>query len=318
MMLECINVTNNTLILAQSATFDVSPSTLLASEGTLIKALISSGVLLIGVLVARWLAIRAIRRHGLAQETRRRWLVHTRNGALLIFALGLIIIWGSELRALAVTLVAIAAAIVIATKELIMCVSGSLLKAGAKSFAIGDRIQVKETRGDVIDQTLLSTTIMEVGPGKLTHQRTGRGVVLPNSMFVSEPVTNESYTDDYVLHVFSVPMKREEPWQAARRELTEAARRQCAPHLEEARRHMQRLSEQQGLDTPSVEPRVTIQYPTAGEVHLIVRVPTPVRARGQIEQAILQDYFEQFDATTGADNAPPIASSADGSVNSGN
>jgi small-conductance mechanosensitive channel len=280
---------------------------LLAPQGTMVRALVSSVVLLIGVILGRWLVARAIRRQGLAQEMRRRWLVYTRNGSLLILALGLIIVWGSELRALAVTMVAIAAAIVIATKELIMCVSGSLLKAGAKSFGLGDRIQVKETRGDVIDQTLLSTTIMEVGPGKLTHQRTGRVVVLPNSLFVSEPVTNESYTDEYVLHVFSVPMKREEPWRAAREALTEAAKRQCAPHLEEARNHMQKLSERQGLDTPSVEPRVTIQYPAAGEVHLIVRVPTPVRNRGQIEQAILNDYFENFQQTTQA--GPTEASS---------
>jgi hypothetical protein len=105
-------------------------------------------------------------------------------------------------------------------------------------------------------------------------------------------VTNESYTDEYVLHVFSVPMKQEEPWLTARQALTEAAKRQCEPHLEAARKHMQALSERQGLDTPSVEPRVTIQCPAVGEVNLVVRVPTPVRSRGHIEQAILSDYFQ--------------------------
>jgi small-conductance mechanosensitive channel len=307
-MAACIRLTEQVRLVAQTTIHAANPPGLLAPEGTMLRALVSSAVLLTAMIIGRWLVARAIRRQGLAQEMRRRWLVHTRNGGLVILALGLIIIWGSELRALAVTLVAIAAAIVIATKELIMCVSGSLLKAGAKSFGLGDRIQVKETRGDVIDQTLLSTTIMEVGPGKLTHQRTGRVVVLPNSLFVSEPVTNESYTDDYVLHVFSVPMKREEPWPAAREALTEAAKRQCAPHLEEARTHMQKLSERQGLDTPSVEPRVTIQYPAAGEVHLIVRVPTPVGNRGQIEQAILNDYFENFQQTMQAGEAQETSS----------
>mgnify|MGYP001215256827 CR=1 FL=1 len=64
-------------------------------------------------------------------------------------------------------MVAIAVALVIATKELILCVSGALIKGGARSFNIGDRIQVKEFRGDVIDQNLLTTTILEVGPGKV-------------------------------------------------------------------------------------------------------------------------------------------------------
>jgi len=284
-------------------------------ESTMIEALISSVILVVGVIIGRWLVARAIRRQTMSAELRRRWLVHARNAALVTIGVGLIIIWGTELRALAAYLVAIAVAIVIATKELIMCVTGSLLKAGARSFSVGDRIQVKETRGDVIDQTLLSTTIMEVGPGKLTHQRTGRVVVLPNSLFVAEPVTNESYTDDYVLHVFAVPMKRDEPWREARQALTEAAHRQCAPHLEDARQHMQKISEQQGLDAPSVEPRVTLQYPAAGEVHLIVRVPTPVHKRGYIEQAILNDYLDAVSAQGEANTAPDQPASSSGGSN---
>jgi hypothetical protein len=31
----------------------------------------------------------------------------------------------------------------------------------------------------VIDQNLLATTILEVGPGRLTHQRTGRMADIP-------------------------------------------------------------------------------------------------------------------------------------------
>src|SRR5690606_21856396 len=119
------------------------------------------------------------------------------------------------------SVVALAVALVVATKELILCITGSILKTGAQSFKIGDRIQIKDFRGDVIDQNLFATTIMEIGPGKLTHQRTGRVTVLPNSLFVSEPVINESYTHDYVLHVFTVPFKRQDDWQSAQKSLLE-------------------------------------------------------------------------------------------------
>lgn len=253
----------------------------------------STFILLIVVLVLNSLASRFIRRTVDATELRRKWLVQTRNGIILIFILGLVLIWGEELRTLALSVVAIAVAFVVATKELILCVTGSLLKTGAGSFDIGDRIQIKDFRGDVIDQTLLATTILEVGPGKLTHQRTGRMAVIPNALFVSEPVINESYTRQYVLHVFTVPFKRTDKWQAAQKALLAATEKHCKPYLENARIYMQRLSDERGLDASSVDPRVTIQVPSAAEIHLVVRFPVRASQRSYIEQLILSDVFTE-------------------------
>ncbi len=275
----------------------------IAVRESLLSLLISTAILVMVMSLLRAVTSRVIRRSIASPEMRRKWLVQTRNGIVLFLVLGLVFIWGAELRTLALSVVAIAVALVVATKELILCVTGSILKTGARSFKIGDRIQVKDFRGDVIDQNLFATTIMEIGPGKLTHQRTGRVTVLPNSLFVSEPVVNESYTHDYVLHVFTVPFKREEDWRGAQKALLEAARKHCRPYLEEVRRHMRRISDHQGLDAPSVDPRVTLQIPKAGEVELIIRVPVKATQRGYIEQSILWDVFKagNFDQPTGSD-----------------
>lgn len=255
----------------------------------------NSLVLIVVVVVAHALISRLIRRHVKSAELRRKWLVQSRNGLVLLCLFGLVLIWAEELRTLALSIVAIAVAFVVATKELILCVTGSVVKAGARSFDIGDRIQVKEFRGDVIDQNLLATTILEVGPGKLTHQRTGRMTVIPNSLFVSEPVINESFSHDYVLHVFTVPFKRDERWQAAQEAFLEVATRHCQPFLEDARRHMRKLADTRGLEAPSVDPRVTLQVPSAGEIDLVIRVPVRTSQRGYIEQSILQEVFGRED-----------------------
>lgn len=258
---------------------------------SMISLITSSVILIVTVLALRALLGRFIRRSVASTELRRKWMVQSRNGLLLLLMLGLVLIWGEELRTLALSIVAIAVAFVVATKELILCVIGTLLKTVSNSFNLGDRIQVKDFRGDVIDQNLLATTIMEVGPGKITHQRTGRTMVIPNAMFVSEPVINESFTHDYVFHVFTIPFKRDEDWHEAQKAFLESAKRHCAPYLEEVRKYMNRISIKRGLEVPSVDPRVTIQVPTAGEVHLIVRVPAKSGERGFIEQAILTDVF---------------------------
>lgn len=266
-----------------------------AVSPTLLNLLIATAILIAGVAILRSVTARFIRRTVVSPELRMKWLVQSRNGLLLLLILGLVLIWGEELRTLALSLVAIAVAFVVATKELILCVTGSILKSGARSFNLGDRIQVKDFRGDVIDQSLLATTILEVGPGKSTHQYTGRMAVIPNALFVSEPVINESFTNDYVLHTFTIPFKREDNWQEAREALLESARRHCQPYLAEARRYLNRISENRGLKHPSVDPRVTLQLPAAGEIQLLVRIPTKSAQRSYIEQNILLDVFSKND-----------------------
>ncbi|AMQ88853.1 mechanosensitive ion channel family protein [Marinobacter sp. LQ44] len=258
---------------------------------SVLPLLISTTLLILGVIALRVVIAGVIRRNVASSELRGRLLVNSRNALVLLAVFGLVFIWGEQLRSLALSIVAIAVAFVVATKELILCVSGSIIKGGAGSFSIGDRIQVKDFRGDVIDQTLLTTTLLEVGPGKASHQRTGRMIVLPNALFVSEPVTNESFTDHWDFHVFTVPFKREDNWPAAREALLNAANHHCEPYLDTARKYMSKVGTARGLEVPSVDPRVTIQAPAAGEIHLTVRLPTRTGQRSYIEQAILSEVF---------------------------
>jgi len=267
----------------------------LSLPDNMLRLLISTGLLILAIVILRTLTARFIRRSVASAELRGRLLVNFRNGFLLLAVLGLALIWGDQIRSLALSIVAIAVAFVVATKELILCVSGAILKSGAGSFNLGDRIQVKDFRGDVIDQTLLATTILEVGPGKTGHQRTGRMIVIPNALFVSEPVVNESFTDHWDFHVFTVPFKREDNWQAAQKALLAAANRQCEPYLESVRKHMNKFGVSRGLEVPSVDPRVTINTPAAGEIHLTVRLPAKSGQRSYIEQTILSEVFADTD-----------------------
>lgn len=266
----------------------------LTLSDTMMRHLFSSGVLIVAILILRRISAGLIRKNIPLAELRHKWLVYSRNGLLLILLLGLLMIWGQELRALALSVVAIAAAIVIATKELILCLTGGLLKASSGAFAIGDRIQIKDFRGDVIDQNLFVTQLLEVGPGKLTHQRTGRLLVLPNALFLSEPVINESLTQRYALHVMTVPFLRKDPWMQAEQAFLQAAQEQVAPYLGAARQQMERMSVHRGLDAPSVEPRVTLHFPEADKVMLVIRLPVPLAQRSAIEQAILHQVFAQL------------------------
>lgn len=221
-------------------------------------------------------------------DERRRWLVMLRNATLLITLFALMVVWADELRAAAITFLAVGVAIVLATKELIMSISGSVVRATSGSFTIGDRIRVGETRGIVIDHSLLTTSLLEIGP---THVRTGRVITIPNSVFVGSPVANESRGHDFVLHSFVVPVKRAE-WRHAHEVLSEAATRLSAPYLVDATAQMQARAERYALSVPNVEAFVLAKPTGVDTVELTVRVPVASRDLWQIENDIHHAWLE--------------------------
>ncbi|MGZ8365594.1 MAG: mechanosensitive ion channel domain-containing protein [Nitrospira sp.] len=253
---------------------------------------LKSLILLLFLISVRALAVRWIAgNRTLSMESKRRWVVSTRNSVVLAFLIGLVIIWAHELQAFAVSLVALAAAMVLATKELILCWSGAALRVGSKVYAVGDRIQIAGHRGVVLDHDAFATKLLEIGPGQSAHLYTGRVAVFPNSLLFTNALIKENPDQEYGLYTLVVPIKVDDDWQKAERTLVEAAKAECAPFMEEAVRQMKLLEQANLLEAPSPEPRITIQLPESGKLHLVLRFPAPDRGRSRIEQAILRRYL---------------------------
>ncbi|HSA86171.1 MAG TPA: hypothetical protein VLE46_08310 [Nitrospira sp.] len=256
---------------------------------------LKSLILLLTLVVVRSLIVRWIARNPtLSMEAKRRWVVTTRNSVVFAFLIGLVIIWAHELQAFAVSIVALAAALVLATKELILCWSGAALRVGGKVYAVGDRIQIAGHRGVVLDHDIFATKLLEIGPGQSAHLYTGRVTVFPNSLLFTNPLIKENPEQEYGLYTVVVPIKNDEDWQRAERVLLDAAKTECAPFMNEAARQMKLMEQANLLEAPSPEPRITIQLPESGKLHLVLRFPAPDRGRSRVEQAILRRYLKQM------------------------
>jgi len=253
---------------------------------------LKSLILLLFLIVVRTLTVRWIAGNPtLSMESKRRWVVTTRNSVVFAFLIGLVIIWAHELQTFAVSIVALAAAFVLATRELILCWSGAALRVGSKVFAVGDRIQIAGHRGVVLDHDAFATRLLEIGPGQSAHLYTGRVTIFPNSLLLTNTLIKENPDQEYGLYTLVVPLKADDAWQKAERALLEAAKAECAPFMEEAARQMKLLEQANLLEAPSPEPRITIQLPESGKLHLVLRFPAPDRGRSRIEQAILRRYL---------------------------
>lgn len=252
-------------------------------------------ILFAGFLITRLVLIKSIRSWaGLSNENKRRFIVQVKNLTWVILALGVLIIWGPELRTFAISLAAVAAAFVISTREMILCFLGGMFKVAVRPFEVGDHIQVGTYRGEVADHNFMSTSLLEIGPGQDFHQLTGKQILVPNSMFFTHPIINECYGNDYVMHTFQVhlPPYRLD-WKDAEQALVNSCLEVCTPYVLEAKSSFMRVERKEGLDLPSVEPRVSIRIDEEGEVYLLARVPCPVRRVAKIEQSIIRGYLHR-------------------------
>lgn len=253
---------------------------------------LKSLLLLLSVLIGRTLIVRSIAKNSaLTMEAKRRWVVTVRNSLVFVLLLGLVVIWAHELQAFAVSLVALAAALVLATKELLLCWSGAALRVGGKVYSVGDRIQIAGHRGVVLDHDIFATKLLEIGPGQASHLYTGRVTIFPNSLLFTNALVKENPNQEYGLYTLSVPLASEQDWKEAETRLLDAARGECAQFMEEASRHMRLLEQENLLEAPSPEPRITIQLHDSGRILLVLRFPAPDRGRSRVEQAIIRRYL---------------------------
>jgi len=260
---------------------------------------LTSILLLLSLLILRTLIVRAIAKNPtLSMEAKRRWVVSVRNTMVFVLLVGLVVIWAHELQVFGLSVVALAAALVLATKELILCWSGAALRIGGKVFSVGDRIQIAGHRGVVLDHDIFATKLLEIGPGQASHLYTGRVTVFPNSLLFTNALVKENPSQEYGLYILVIPLRDQDDWRPAEQHLLDAAKAECAPFMEEAGRQMKLLEQTNLLEAPSPSPRITIQLSEPGRINLVLRFPAPDRGRSRIEQAILRRYLTTVSATS--------------------
>lgn len=244
-----------------------------------------------GLVAGRQAWMTWLRARDLPVQVRQRWQVTLRNAGLGLFVVGSVVIWAEQLQAVAVSLLALGAAIVLATKELITCVSGSFLRLAAGNVKLGDRIEIHGIRGDVIDIGALTTTLLEVGPGPSIHQATGRVLVIPNSFFLADTFANESLAGSYVFHTLVLPLAATADLLDVEHRLLRVANDVTRGFAEEAREAIGKLGNDRAIEVPTTDAKVWVRVVNADQLEVSLRFVAPSRLRGRLEQEILHRFL---------------------------
>jgi len=266
------------------------------------RHVVATVLLFVIVLSLRQIALRFVRRQVPdSDKTQLRWVVQIRGLSYVTVLLGLFLIWAAEIQALAVSFAVLSMAIVWAMRETFACFQGGIYRVSSKAFEVGDRITIGGVRGDVIEPGLLGTLVFEVGQG---HQRTGRMISIPNSMFMTEPILNESLAGEYMLHLMTIPVDRNSDLAAIEHRALTAAQEACADFIDDVRQPIVSRYRKHGLIAPVVDPRITYQVVDKNTVNILLRLPTLARLEREVEQRVLRAVL---DVPKGGDTLPPFS-----------
>lgn len=105
---------------------------------------------------------------------------------VLAFA-SFIAIWVERTSTLIIAYGILSAGIAIALQDLLRSIAGGILIIISSPFKAGDRIQVGDSIGDVLDTGNFSTKLMEIREWGNSDQYTGRIIQLPNSFVLTSP-----------------------------------------------------------------------------------------------------------------------------------
>ncbi len=207
-------------------------------------------------------------------------------------------IWYDGVGSLATFLGLLSAGVAIALGDLVASFAGWLFIIWRRPFEVGDRIQIGDNAGDVIDQRIFQFTMLEIGNWVDADQTTGRLIYVPNASVFRQPLANYGRGIPYIWNEIPVLLTFESDWQGAKRILEGIARITAADIGTFAAAELQRASGRFFLGQLDIEPRVYTTVQDSGVLLTLRYLCDPRKRRASAEQvweAILVAFAEHDD-----------------------
>ena len=168
------------------------------------------------------------------------------------------ILFEDRLGRLSFAIGVIGAGVAVALQDVVASVAGAFAIGFSKLYMVGDRIQIGDTRGDVIDIGLLRTTLLETGNWVSRDMYNGRIVRVPNSAVLKGPVFNYSQGFQFIWDEIKVVFTTSSDYQFAREMLQRVAKEAIGDYLVEAEASWKAMSDYYESENPPLEPTVTL------------------------------------------------------------
>lgn len=217
-----------------------------------------------------------------------------RNGVFLAGAAVVLLIWVGVSSNFTVAIGIWGAGIAFASQETIGSFAGYLTIITGNLYRIGDRVRIGSVTGDVIDISMLRTTVMEIGEWVKADQYTGRVVTIANRSVFSEPVFNFTQHWQYLWDEITIPITYDSDWRRAEQVMLEHGEKYTAHLQADAQTELQALARRYPVREAEVIPRL-YAIMTDNWVELTLRYVVDARERREVAARLHRELLQQFD-----------------------
>ena len=237
-------------------------------------------------------------------RVRYRWRKTT---TYVLVPIGLLIvgrIWFEGIGSVATYLGLLSAGLAIALKDLVVNLAGWAFIMWRRPFEVGDRVQIGDNAGDVIDLRIFQFTLLEIGNWVDADQSTGRIIHVPNGKVLSEPLANFTRGFSYIWNELPILVTFESDWRRSKAILQDIAVKHAAHLTDEAKARIREVSRRFMIFYSTLTPTVYTSVVDSGVLLTIRYLCDPRKRRGTAE-AIWEDVLEAFGREDGIDFAYP-------------
>jgi len=266
--------------------------------------LVVTGIVLIFLWLIRILSKRIVSRNINDTAAQYKW---RKNLGYFFSILGILIIgsvWSEAFKSLSTFLGLLTAGIAIALRDPVSDIAGWIFILWRKPFDIGDRIQVGEVKGDVIDQRIFKFTVLEIGNWVHADQSTGRVIHLSNHSVFNQHIANYTSDFSFIWNELPVLVTFESNWRKAKTLLQEIADNHLEDYVTEAEQQVRNASKSYLIHFRYLTPIVYTDIKDSG-INLTIRHLSNPRARRSTAQLIWEDVLDAFNREDDIDFAYP-------------
>jgi small-conductance mechanosensitive channel len=291
---ERISVLESVLSLEKERLSKLNRDQWLVQFGDIIRILTWIGIL-VGIIVLER-TIRSIIAHRIPEPEKR--YVATKLFTTATYTI--VTVWVlttivAENPGILTSLAIVGAGLAVALQDVVKDVVGWIMILQKRLFTIGDRISVGPYTGDVVDVTLLRTTMLEVhsSTDAAVQERTGRTLIMPNAAVLTHDVVNFNQTSDYIKAEMGFTLTLDSNWQKAEKILRTIVEHVTGTYTNAARR-------QYDVRTRTLfvkqEPSGAQMYmDIAGDgIAVRLRFTIPIGLRREIITELTQDILTRF------------------------
>ncbi|MFP3882573.1 MAG: mechanosensitive ion channel family protein [Actinomycetota bacterium] len=212
-----------------------------------------------------------------------------------VFLITMAFIWVDAFDDMSTYLGLVSAGIAIALADLLKNMAGWVYIITRRPLNVGDRIQIRDFKGDVVDIRLFRFSLMEVENWVGAEQSTGRLVHVPNGLVFNHEVANYTEGFAYVWHEIPVLITFESDWKLAEQLMLEVLKNE-APDIEgPAGTTIRATARRYQIRVGTLTPTVYLTGKDSG-VQLTARFLVEARTRRGREDRVWRAVLEAFDA----------------------